>query len=142
GLAFLLDSLDERIRGVADLEHVARGIPTLALVPVVERGHTESFVAVRDDPKSPQAEAYRSLRTAVKFSALERPVNVVQVTSPSQGEGKTTSVANLAIALAQGGDRVAVVCCDLRRPRVQDRFGIDLTPGLTDVLLGDATLAE
>lgn len=51
-------------------------------------------------------------------------------------------MANLAVALAQGGDRVAVVCCDLRRPKVQDRFGVNLTPGLTDVLVGDATLAD
>jgi capsular exopolysaccharide synthesis family protein len=78
----------------------------------------------------------------VKFASLDRPIKVIQVTSPSQGEGKTTSVANLAVALAQGGDRVAVVCCDLRRPRVQDRFGVPLTPGLTDVLVGDAPLAD
>jgi capsular exopolysaccharide synthesis family protein len=142
GLAFLIDSLDERIRSVADLEQVSGGYPTLALIPEVEKGHTDSFVAVRDDAKSPQAEAYRSLRTAVKFAGLDRPLKIIQVTSPSQGEGKTTAVANLAMALAQGGDRVAVVCCDLRRPRVQDRFGVDLTPGLTDVLVGDATLAD
>jgi capsular exopolysaccharide synthesis family protein len=142
GVAFLRDSLDERIRGVSDLEQVARGLPTLALVPEVERGHDNHFVAVRDDPRSVQAEAFRSLRTAVKFSALDHPIKVLQVTSPSQGEGKTTVVANLAMALAQGGDRVAVVCCDLRRPRVQDRFDVPLTPGLTDVLLGEATLAQ
>lgn len=142
GLAFLIDTLDERIRGVADLEQVTGGIPTLALVPEVEKGHTDSFVAIRDDPKSAQAEAFRSLRTAVKFAGLERPIKVVQVTSSAQGEGKTTTVANLAMALAQGGDRVAIVCCDLRRPRVQDRFGVDLTPGFTDVLVGDASLAE
>lgn len=142
GLAFLFDTLDERIRGVADLEQVTGGIPTLALVPEVEKGHTDSFVAIRDDPKSAQAEAFRSLRTAVKFAGLERPIKVVQVTSSAQGEGKTTTVANLAMALAQGGDRVAIVCCDLRRPRVQDRFGVDLTPGFTDVLVGDASLAE
>lgn len=142
GLAFLLDSLDERIRGVADLEQISGGLPTLALVPEVEKGHTESFVAIRDDPKSVQAEAFRSLRTAVKFAGLDSPLKVIQVTSASQGEGKTTAVANLAVALAQGGDRVAIVCCDLRRPRVQDRFGVDLTPGLTDVLVGDATLAH
>lgn len=141
GLAFLIDTLDERIRGVGDLEQVTGGVPTLALVPEVEKGHTDSFVAVRDDPKSGQAEAFRSLRTAVKFAGLERPLKVIQVTSASQGEGKTTTAANLAMALAQGGDRVALVCCDLRRPRVQDRFGLDLTPGFTDVLLGDANLA-
>lgn len=142
GLAFLLDSLDERIRSVADLEEVTGGLPTLALVPEVEKGHPTGFVAVRDHVRSPEAEAYRSLRTAVKFAGLDRPLKIIQVTSPSQGEGKTTAIANLGVALAQGGDRVAIVCCDLRRPQVQTRFGVDLTPGLTDLLVGDATLAD
>jgi len=141
-LAFLLESLDERIRSVADLERVAADLPTLAAIPQVEKGHSDSFVATRDDAKSGQAEAYRLLRTAVKFAGLERDLKVLQVTSAGQGEGKTTAIANLAVALAQGGDRVAVVCCDLRRPRVQDRFGVDLTPGFTDVILGDAALAD
>lgn len=142
GLAFLVDALDERIRSVADLELLSGGLPSLAVIPMVEKGHDEAFVAARDDARSPQAEAYRSLRTAVKFAGLDRTLKVIQITSPAQGEGKTTAVANLAVALAQGGDRVAIVCCDLRRPRVQDRFGVPLTPGLTDVLLGDATLAD
>ena len=142
GIAFLVDTLDERIRGVADLELVSGGFPTLALVPEVPKGHHSSFVATRDDAKSAEAEAYRSLRTAVKFASLDRPLKIVQITSPSQGEGKTTAVANLAVALAQGGDRVAVVCCDLRRPRVQDRFDVPLAPGLTDVLVGDVPLAD
>lgn len=142
GLAFLVDSLDERIRSVADLEQVTAGLPTLALVPEVEKGHHDAFVATRDDPKSTQAEAFRSLRTAVKFAGLDRPLKVIQITSAAQGEGKTTAVANLAVAFAQGGDRVAVVCCDLRRPRVQERFGVPLAPGFTDVLVGDAALAD
>lgn len=142
GLAFLVDTLDERIRTVADLEGVSGGHPTLALIPVVDKGHTATFVATRDDATSAQAEAFRSLRTAVKFAALDRPIKVIQLTSPSQGEGKTTAVSNLAVALAHGGDRVAVVCCDLRRPRLQERFGVELTPGFTDVLVGDASIGE
>lgn len=142
GIAYVLDSLDERIRSLADLELVSGGLPTLALIPEVEKGHTETFIAVRDEPTSAQAEAFRSLRTAVKFAGLERPVKVIQVTSSSQSEGKTTTISNLGVALAQGGDRVAIVCCDLRRPKLQARFGVDLTPGFTDVLLGEATLAE
>ena len=142
GLAFVSDTLDERIRSVGDLERVTRGLPTLALIPEVERGHDESFIALRDDPRSAQAEAFRSLRTAVKFAALDQSIKVIQLTSASQGEGKTTVVANLALALAQGGDRVAVVCCDLRRPRLQERFGVGLTPGFTDVLVGDSPLAD
>jgi capsular exopolysaccharide synthesis family protein len=141
-LAFLLDTIDERIRSVGDLELVTRGLPTFALIPEVDRGHDERFVALRDDPRGLQAEAFRSLRTAVKFAALDQSIKVIQLTSASQGEGKTTVVANLALALAQGGDRVAVVCCDLRRPRVQERFDVGLTPGFTDVLMGDAPLAD
>jgi capsular exopolysaccharide synthesis family protein len=82
------------------------------------------------------------LRTALKFTAIDHPIQVIQITSPTSGEGKTTTVANLAVALAQGGDRVAVVCCDLRRPRLQERMGVSLTPGLTDVLLGDVSLDD
>jgi capsular exopolysaccharide synthesis family protein len=140
GLAFLIDTLDERIRGAADLERISGGLPTLALVPEVTRGHDAFFVAARDEARSPAAEAYRSLRTALKFAAIDHPFRVVQLTSATSGEGKTTAVANLATAIAQGGDSVAVVCCDLRRPKLQERMKVNLRPGLTDVILGDVTL--
>lgn len=139
GLAFLVDTLDERIRGAADLERIAGGLPTLALVPESTR-NDPGFVATRDDGHSIQAEAFRGLRTALKFAAIDRPFQVVQITSPAAGEGKTTTVANLAVAIAQAGDRVAVVCCDLRRPRLHERMQTGLQPGLTDVLLGDVDL--
>jgi capsular exopolysaccharide synthesis family protein len=142
GVAFLVDTLDERIRSASDLERVAGGLPTLALIPESPRGSDATFVAARDDARGPMAEAFRTLRTAVKFAAIDHPIGVIQVTSASAGEGKTTTVANLAVALAQGGDRVAVVCCDLRRPKLQDLMGVSLTPGLTDVLLGEVTLDE
>jgi capsular exopolysaccharide synthesis family protein len=80
------------------------------------------------------------LRTAVKFASVDKPLRCIQVTSANQGEGKTTAVANLAMALAHGGERVAVACCDLRRPTVQDRFMMSVTPGFTDVLSGEAQL--
>jgi len=142
GVAFLVDTLDERIRNTSDLERITGGLPTLALIPAVERGHDATFVAARDDMQSAAAEAFRSLRTALKFAAIDNPLEVIQITSATSGEGKTTTVANLAVALAQSGDRVAVVCCDLRRPKLQERMGVSLTPGLTDVLLGEATLDE
>jgi capsular exopolysaccharide synthesis family protein len=142
GVAFLVDTLDERIRSAADLERISGGLPTLALIPEMERGKEPTYVAARDEARSPAAEAFRSLRTALKFTAIDQPIQVVQVTSPTSGEGKTSTVANLAVALAQGGDRVAVVCCDLRRPKLQDRLGVTLTPGLTDVLLGDVSLDD
>ena len=140
GLAFLIDTLDERIRGAGDLERISGGLPTLALIPEVTKGHDDLYVSTRDDARSPAAEAYRSLRTALKFASIDHPFQVIQFTSATSGEGKTTAVANLANAIAQGGDRVAVVCCDLRRPKVQERMKVNLRPGLTDVILGDVTL--
>jgi capsular exopolysaccharide synthesis family protein len=76
----------------------------------------------------------------VKFAGVDRRIKVIQVTSASQGDGKTTAVANLATAFAQGGDRTSIVCCDLRRPTVQDRFGVELAPGFTDVMTEEAAL--
>lgn len=142
GVAFLLDNLDERIRSISDLEQATGGLPVLSLVPEMEGRFEPRFIAARDDPRSSTAEAFRSLRTSVKFAAIDRPLTVVQVTSPAAGEGKTSTVANLAMALAQGGDRVAVVCCDLRRPTIHERFGVTQVPGFTDVLVGDVPLSQ
>jgi capsular exopolysaccharide synthesis family protein len=140
-VAFVRDNLDERIRGIDDLNRAAPGLPTLAVVPETKIP-TRGYVAMRDDSLSLTAEAYRSLRTSVKFAGLDQPIQVIQVTSALQGEGKTTTVANLAEALAQGGERVAIVCCDLRRPAIHLHFGQSLTPGFTDVMLRDAPLAS
>ena len=139
GLAFLIDSLDERIRTIADLEAVSGGLPVLGIIPLVGDAST---IATRDATDSAQAEAFRSLRTTVKFIGGDREDKVIQVTSPGQGDGKTTVIANLAVAFAAGGDRVAMACCDLRRPTVHERFGVELMPGLTDVIVGDATLEQ
>jgi capsular exopolysaccharide synthesis family protein len=139
GLAFLVDSLDERIRNIADLERIAGDIPVLATIPVSDTVGP-GYVATRDATASPQAEAFRSLRTTVKFAGVDGSIRVLQVTSANQGDGKTTAVANLAVAFAQGSERVLVACCDLRRPTVHQRFGADVSPGFTDVIVGDATL--
>jgi non-specific protein-tyrosine kinase len=73
---------------------------------------------------------------------LDRPLKLIQVTSPQAGEGKTTTLANLAVVLARAGQRVVVVCCDLRKPRVHDFFGLSNEVGLTTVLLGESSLSD
>jgi capsular exopolysaccharide synthesis family protein len=93
-------------------------------------------------PHSAAAEAYRSLRTSVQFLTLDQPVRILQVTSPRTSEGKTTTVANLAVTLAAAGQRVIVVDCDLRRPRQHDIFGLPNEVGLTSVLLGRAPMSD
>ncbi len=87
-------------------------------------------------PKSAAAEAYRTLRTSIQFVALDRPLRIIHVTSAGAGEGKTTTLANLGIAMASAGDRVCMCCCDLRRPRIHEFFGLDNTVGFTSVILG------
>jgi succinoglycan biosynthesis transport protein ExoP len=141
-LAFLRDTLDERILGMDDLARAAPDLKPMAVLPEARIPDEPGYLSVREDPRSPIAEAFRSLRTSVKFAGLDHPIRVVQITSALPGEGKTTVVANLAESLARGGDRVAVVCCDLRRPRLHRAFRQQLSPGLTDVILHDASLDE
>jgi len=85
---------------------------------------------------SREAEAFRSLRTSLFFMAQKQDMKVIACTSPNQGDGKSTLVANLAVSIAQAGRRVLVIDCDLRRPRVHTLFGLSNSVGLSDVLTG------
>jgi capsular exopolysaccharide synthesis family protein len=143
GLAIALarEFLDDTVRTPSDLDALTDGtVPTLGRVPTFEDA-SAGLVTV-STPASPAAEAFRAVRTSVRFVALDRAMKVIQVTSAEAGEGKTTVVSNLAGALAQAGHRVAVVSCDLRRPDLHDRFGEPSSPGLTDVLVGECLLSE
>src|SRR5438105_15936512 len=91
------------------------------------------------DPHSAAAEAYRSLAANLQFAYADRQLQTIGVTSAAEGEGKSTTVANLAIALAQSGRRVIVVDADLRRPGLHTLFGLPRDDGLSTVLLGDQT---
>lgn len=94
----------------------------------------ESLVTLLD-PRSPVAEAYRTLRTNIQFSSLEKPVRTLLVTSPRPNEDKSVAVANLAVAFAQAGSRVILVDADLRRPALHLLFNISNEQGLTSSLL-------
>jgi non-specific protein-tyrosine kinase len=102
----------------------------------------ETLLVSRQNPTSSAAEAYRTLRTSIHFLALDRQLRILQVTSPNASEGKSTAVANLATVLARAGERVVVVSCDLRRPRIHEFFGLPNAEGFTSVLLGKASLAS
>lgn len=93
-------------------------------------------LTVHEDPQSPRAEAFRGLRTNLQFVDVDHPRKVIVVTSPLPGEGKTTVVCNLAIALGAADSRVLVIEADLRRPRVADLLGLERAAGLTTVLAG------
>ncbi|MGH9124820.1 MAG: polysaccharide biosynthesis tyrosine autokinase [Acidimicrobiales bacterium] len=144
GLAFLVDYLDNRVRGQDDLVHVTGGLPVLGLIPPTpgwRDGRVARVISV-EDPAAEVSEAYRRLRTSIQFLALDRSLKTIQVTSPWKSEGKTTTVVNLAVTLARSGQRVIVVDCDLRRPRIAEFFHLSSRVGFTSVLLGDAPLSR
>ena len=87
------------------------------------------------DPGSPASEAYRTLRTNIHFASLDNPLKALLITSTDPGEGKSTTLANLAVTMAQAGNRVLVVDCDLRRPSLHRLFGLSNAAGLTTMML-------
>jgi capsular exopolysaccharide synthesis family protein len=138
-LALVREFMDQSIRTTDDLERTVKGrLPILGVIP---EGSAAEIAALPGGDRSAIAEAYRALRTSVRFEGLDRPMKVIQITSSSAAEGKTTTAANLARMLAQDGHRVAVVCCDLRRPTIHELFGVRVSPGLADVVLGTEPLA-
>jgi len=94
------------------------------------------------DPRSPAAEAFRTLRTNLIFSSLDRPLTTLLVTSAAPDEGKSVTLANLAVTMAQGGRKTILVDCDLRHPRQHEIFGAPDRPGLTSMILDPSGVDE
>jgi len=143
GAAFLRDSLDETLTTSETLEQV-NGAPVLAAVPMVAAWKkTENpVISAVSDPTSPAAEAYRSLRTSLQFARQDGALRTLLVTSSHAREGKTATVANLGAVFAQAGERVVLVSCDLRRPRLSHSPAAADAPELSAVLLGQRSLDE
>jgi succinoglycan biosynthesis transport protein ExoP len=134
GVALLFEYLDDTVKAAEDLE--TAGLVALGGVARFPRPRTEAeSLMVGSQRRSSAAEAYKVLRTNVEFSTLDRPGQTLLVTSANPGEGKTTTVANLALAIAQTGKRVVVVDSDLRRPNLHKVFGLSNTGGLSSALL-------
>ena len=94
------------------------------------------LVTIRD-PRSPAAEAYRTLRTNIQFASLDRPLRTLLATSSAPDEGKSTTIANIAVTVAQSERRVLLVDCDLRRPTLHTMFGLPNEAGLTSLILDE-----
>lgn len=150
GFVFAREYLDVRIhtpedlkkRGYAMLSAVAQmhdEIQKLGGKSSIERegrlidAHLLSFV----NPLSSIAESYRRLRTSIQYAQSDKPVQTIMVTSANPSEGKSTTVSNLAITFALAGRRVILLDTDLRKPNLHAEFGLDQSPGLTEVLYGD-----
>ncbi|MDQ1364285.1 MAG: tyrosine-protein kinase [Acidimicrobiaceae bacterium] len=144
GLVVLREFLDNSVKSKEDAERATGGAEILGLIPIVPgwKPRDSPVLASLSAPTSPAAEAYRGLRTALNFLAFDASLRLILVTSPSAGEGKTTTVANLAIAFGDTGQRVCVVSGDLRRPRIHEFFGLPNDVGLTTVVERREALAD
>ena len=154
-LAFIRESFDTSIGTIEDVESFLH-VPVLGVIPredrkVVEQTIKESFPESLDpeslallarmsplfDLKGVIAEGYRSLKVNLQFACQDRPIKSLAFASAGLGEGKTTTVLNLAITIAQDGRRVLVVDADLRKPAVHSRLGLTRDPGLSEILVGN-----
>jgi len=156
-MAFVTESLDTSIGRIDDIEALIK-VPVLGIIPytALERGKKHFFrrkLKKRDqisekeqfqkrlvalfEPTSIAAEAYKSLRTNIDLSGIKKIGNSIVITSAAPEEGKTQTLCNLAIAMAQAGQKVVIVESDFRKPMIYKLFGIKRSPGLTEVLIGN-----
>jgi polysaccharide biosynthesis transport protein len=143
GAAFLRESLDDAVSTKEAAEEYG-GATVLAAVPMVNswKKRDKPLVVSLARPMSPAAEAYRSLRTSLQFARQEGDLHTILVTSPAAAEGKTSTLSNLGAMFAQAGQRVVLVSCDLRKPRLGEFFGLDERLGLTTAILGEQPVEE
>jgi len=141
GVAFFFEYLDTRIKSPDEIK-VHLGLPYLGLVPAIPRGSADAEPLINNGVPPKFVEAFRTIRTSLLFSFPENRGRSIVVTSVGPGEGKTLVASNLAIALAQAGQRVVLVDADLRRPRLHKIFGHQQEPGLSDLIIGKAKVSE
>ena len=141
-LAFLAEALDTRVRNVHEVEDRLRMPQLGSLPPPTGRLRRDDELVMLAEPSSPAAEAVRQLRTNLEFAVMRTGARVIMVTSAVQREGKSTTVANLAVAFARAGRRVVLVDLDLRRPYLHRFFKTPPSPGVVEVALGQAELDE
>ncbi len=135
GLAFFIEYLDTSVKTIDDVERSLQS-PVLGVIP------QNVGLIMEEGADSPHAEAYRVLRTNILFSRKDEKLNTIAVVSAGAGEGKSTTVFNLASVFAQGKQRVLIVDSDLRRPTLHKMLGVSNGLGLTNYLLKQNTLEE
>lgn len=139
-IAVLRTMLDTKVRGESDLRRLTDA-PILGGISY-DSDAARKPLLTQAPTQSPRAESFRQIRTNLQFAHVGNASKAILITSSLPGEGKTTTATNLAIALAQSGQSVALVDADLRRPRVNDYLGLDRNAGLTTALIGAADIED
>jgi tyrosine-protein kinase Etk/Wzc len=149
GLAFFMEYLDDTIKNAEEAKR-AIGLPLLATIPNIASRQPElngsapdrDTLVTKTEPKSMAAEAFRSLRTNLHYTAINKEKKIMLFTSTFAREGKSTITANEAVVISQTGAKVLIVDCDLRRSSLHEKLGHSKTPGLTEILTGDVTFEK
>jgi len=138
GTAYLLDFLDRTIKTTSDVERIFN-LPVIGYISeLMEKENNATYVA--KEPDSILAENFRLLRSNIEFFQISKPVRTILITSPSQGNGKTTVATNLALSISQGEQEVVLVDADLRRPAVHKALELSKDPGLSDLIRNKADI--
>lgn len=138
--AYMLEFMDDTLAKVEQVEKL--GLTALSSVPTIPDGEPPTKLVMVSNRYSSSAEAYRVLRTNLQFASIDRHLGVIQITSPSVGEGKSLTAANLALALAQLGQQVILIDADLHQPTQHRYFQLVNNVGVTTALLGNLDLVE
>jgi len=142
GMAFFLETLDNTIKSTDDIGRQTDW-PFLGYIPMVRKDNQMLEFFVHSKPKSALSETYRTIRTGLLFSSTqENPLKSVLITSPGEQEGKSTTVSNLAIAMAQNNKKVLLVDADMRKPRLHHVYEVDNKKGLSTYLSGQTSFEE
>ena len=139
GLAFFFEYFDNRLKTPDEVE-AQLGLPSLGLIPVLRKFKADPLVSNGVPPQF--AEAFRALRTNLLFSSFDEGMRTIAITSTGPAEGKTIVASNIAIGLAQTGARVLLIDADMRRPRVHALFDQQQMPGLSNLLVDNATVPD
>ena len=132
GAVFLLDALDDSVKDPDQLERVLE-LPILAMLP--QHAEEEERVIALEKPRHPVVEAFRALRTNIRYSSVDREIKTLLITSADPGVGKTSTASNLAAVLAQGGSKTLLVDADLRKPKIHRVLGLENHLGFSDLFL-------
>jgi succinoglycan biosynthesis transport protein ExoP len=136
--AFFMEYMDDSIKTPEDIENVL-ALPFLGYVPATAK--EEGPIYMFSGPRASIAESYRTIRTSIMLSSMEEsPVQVILVTSSTPNEGKTTTAANLAVAMAQMGERVLLIDADMRRHNLHKVFALDNLIGISDMVVDHANM--